>query len=60
MMLGACSRGPVRTYHAGKNFSEFPGDRRGASENASARASRLRAVFVVDIDEKVLTIPSKD
>jgi quercetin dioxygenase-like cupin family protein len=48
--------GPVVTYHAGENFSEFPGDRHGVSENASkTEPARLLAVFVVDTDETDLT-----
>jgi quercetin dioxygenase-like cupin family protein len=55
------NEGPVKTYHAGESFSEFPGDRHGVSENASAtEPARLLAVFVVNTDEKVLTTPSKD
>ncbi|RWB73987.1 cupin domain-containing protein [Mesorhizobium sp.] len=51
--------GPVMTYHAGQGFSEFPGDRHGVSENASAtEPAKLLAVFVVDSDEKELTTPS--
>ncbi|THF54505.1 cupin domain-containing protein [Ollibium composti] len=48
--------GPVITYHAGENFSEFPGDHHGVSENASkTERARLLAVFVVDTDETELT-----
>jgi quercetin dioxygenase-like cupin family protein len=48
--------GPVVTYRAGENFSEFPGDRHGVSENASkTERARLLAVFVVDTDETELT-----
>jgi quercetin dioxygenase-like cupin family protein len=48
--------GPVVTYHAGENFSEFPGDRHGVSENASkTERARLLAVFVVDTGETKLT-----
>ena len=50
--------GPVTTYRAGENFSEFPGDRHSVSENASTtERARLLAVFVVDTEEKVLTTP---
>jgi quercetin dioxygenase-like cupin family protein len=50
--------GPVITYRAGESFSEYPGDRHGVSENASAtEPARLLAVFVVDTDEKELTYP---
>jgi quercetin dioxygenase-like cupin family protein len=48
--------GPVVTYQAGENFSEFPGDHHGVSENASkTERARLLAVFVVDTDETELT-----
>jgi quercetin dioxygenase-like cupin family protein len=50
--------GPVTTYRAGESFSELPGDRHGASENASTtEPARLLAVFVVDTDETTLTTP---
>lgn len=50
--------GPVKIYRAGENFSENPGDRHGVSANASATApAKLLAVFVVDTDEKNLTMP---
>lgn len=52
--------GPVTTYRAGESFSEFPGDRHGVSENASAtEPARLLAVFVVDTEETTLTTPYK-
>ena len=48
--------GPVKTYHAGENFSEFPGDHHAISENASkTEPAKLLAVFVVDTDETNLT-----
>lgn len=48
--------GPIKIYHAGENFSEFPGDHHGVSQNASkTKPARLLAVFVVDTDEKNLT-----
>lgn len=51
---------PVKTYKAGENFSEMPGDVHGVSENASkTKPAKLLAVFVVDTTEKVLTMPSK-
>jgi quercetin dioxygenase-like cupin family protein len=54
------NEGPVKTYRAGENFSEYPGDRHGVSENASTtEPARLLAVFVVDTNEKVLTTPIK-
>lgn len=50
--------GLVITYQAGSSFSEFPGDRHGVSENASAtKPARLLAVFVVDTSETELTTP---
>jgi len=50
--------GPVVTYRAGESFSEMPGDRHSVSENASkTEPAKLLAVFVVDTDEKELTIP---
>lgn len=52
--------GPVKTYKAGENFFEMPGDRHGVSANASTTApAKLLAVFVVDTREKVLTSPAK-
>ena len=48
------------SYRAGENFSEFPGDHHGVSENASkTERARLLAVFVVDTDETNLTIYEK-
>lgn len=48
--------GPVKTYKAGENFSENPGDKHGVSANASAtKPAKLLAVFVVDTSEKELT-----
>jgi len=50
------NNGPIVTYHAGENFSEFPGDHHGVSENASkTQRARLLAVFVVATDETELT-----
>lgn len=50
--------GPVTTYSAGEAFPEFPGDRHGVSENASAtEPAKLLAVFVVDTAETELTTP---
>lgn len=50
--------GPAVIYHAGQSFSEYPGDRHGISENASAtEPARLLAVFVVDTAETRLTTP---
>jgi quercetin dioxygenase-like cupin family protein len=53
--------GPVTVYKAGANFSEMPGDRHGVSANASeTEPAKLLAVFVVDTNETVLTIPFGD
>ncbi|PRH86849.1 cupin domain-containing protein [Labrys okinawensis] len=52
--------GPVRTFKAGESFTELPGDHHGVSANASdTQPSKLLAVFVVNTDEKVLTIPDQ-
>lgn len=52
--------GPVKTYRAGENFSENPGDRHAVSANASTtRPAKLLAVFVVDTSAKELTSPLK-
>jgi quercetin dioxygenase-like cupin family protein len=52
--------GPVVTYRTGESFSEMPGDRHSVSENASkTEPAKLLAVFVVDTDEKELTMPSE-
>jgi quercetin dioxygenase-like cupin family protein len=50
--------GPETTYKAGQSFSEMPGDRHAVSANASeTEPAKLLAVFVVDTNEKELTIP---
>ena len=50
------NNGPVTTYRAGENFSEFPGDHHAVSENASkTERALLLAVFVVDTNETNLT-----
>jgi quercetin dioxygenase-like cupin family protein len=50
--------GPVTTYTAGQSFSELPGDRHSVSASASqTKPANLLAVFVVDANETVLTIP---
>jgi len=50
--------GPVKTYRAGENFSEMPGDRHRVSANASTtEPARLLAVFVLDTKDTVLTTP---
>jgi quercetin dioxygenase-like cupin family protein len=55
------NNGPVVTYHAGQNFSEMPGDLHSVSENASkTEPAKLLAVFVVDTNEKQLTMPQEN
>ena len=50
--------GPVVTYRARQNFSEFPGDRHTLDENASkTEPTKLLPVFVVNSDEKELLTP---
>jgi quercetin dioxygenase-like cupin family protein len=50
--------GPETVYEVGQSFSEMPGDRHGVSANASnTKPAKLLAVFIVDTDEKELTIP---
>jgi quercetin dioxygenase-like cupin family protein len=52
--------GPVRTYHAGENWTEMPGDHHRVSANASAtQPAKILAVFVVDDADRLLTIPDK-
>jgi len=47
--------GPVKTYKAGDNWSEVPGDRHSVSANASkTKRARLLAVFVLDTNETEL------
>jgi hypothetical protein len=44
--------------NARESFSDMPDERHAVSENASKTApAKLLAVFVVDPDEKVLTMP---
>jgi hypothetical protein len=50
--------GPVVTYRAEQNFSQFPVDRHTLDENASnIEPAKLLAVFVVDMDAKELLTP---
>ena len=52
--------GPAVIYRAGQSFSEMPGDVHSVSENASnTEPAKLLAVFVVDTNEKELTMPYK-
>lgn len=52
--------GPRKVYRAGESFYETPGSRHPVSRNASrTKPAKLLAVFVVDTDEKQLTVPAK-
>ena len=51
---------PKRFYRAGESWYETPGAHHAVSRNASAtEPAKLLAVFVVDTDDKILTIPDK-
>ena len=50
--------GPVTVYNTGQSWSEVPGDRHTVSANASeTKPAKILAVFVVDTNQKELTIP---
>lgn len=52
--------GPVKTYGAGENWTELPGDHHRVSANASeTKPAKLLAVFVVDADDTELTVPDQ-
>jgi quercetin dioxygenase-like cupin family protein len=52
--------GPEKTYRAGENWTEMPGDHHVISANASqTKPARLLAVFVVDDQDAVLVTPDK-
>jgi hypothetical protein len=52
--------GPKPIYHQGESWYETPGAHHAVARNASAtEPAKLLAVFVVDTDDKVLTIPDK-
>lgn len=52
--------GPERTYRAGENWTELPGDHHAVSANASATTpAKILAVFIVDDKDQVLTTPDK-
>src|SRR5262249_55982831 len=54
------NNGPEKTYHAGDNWPEVPGDHHAVSANASkTKPAKLLAVFVVDTNETELTIFDK-
>lgn len=49
---------PARVYQVGEGFYEVPGSHHRISENASDKdPARLLAVFVIDSEDKPLTIP---
>jgi quercetin dioxygenase-like cupin family protein len=50
--------GPEKTFHAGDNWTELPGDHHAVSANASqTKPAKILAVFVVDDQDQVLTTP---
>jgi quercetin dioxygenase-like cupin family protein len=52
--------GPEKTYRAGENWFESPGDHHEVSANASkTKPAKLLAVFVVDTNETELTTYQK-
>ena len=52
--------GAVHVYRAGESWSESPGVTHSISRNASkTEPAKLLAVFVVDTNDKALTIPIK-
>lgn len=56
----AVNGGEKKTFTAGQNFTELPGDRHDVSANTSkTEPAKLLAVFVVDTDDTVLTTPRK-
>lgn len=56
----AVNGGETKTFTAGHNFTELPGDRHDVSANVSkTEPATLLAVFVVDTDDTVLTTRRK-
>jgi quercetin dioxygenase-like cupin family protein len=54
------NNGETRIYKAGESWSEPPNANHPISRNASkTKPAKLLAVFVVDSDDKPLTIPVK-
>lgn len=52
--------GEIRTFKAGENFTELPGDFHNISANGSqTKPAKLLAVFVVDTNDTELTTPAK-
>lgn len=59
-ILSAVNGGETKTFIAGQNFTELPGDHHDVSANASkTEPAKLLAVFVVDTDDDALTTPRK-
>jgi quercetin dioxygenase-like cupin family protein len=59
-ILSAVNGGETKTFTAGQNFTELPGDRHDVSAYASkTQPAKLLAVFVVDTDDTALTTPRK-
>ncbi|MGI8399318.1 cupin domain-containing protein [Agrobacterium deltaense] len=59
-ILSAVNGGETKTFIAGQNFTELPGDNHDVSANASkTEPAKLLAVFVVDTDDTALTTPRK-
>lgn len=51
---------PAKVYRAGEGFHELPGSHHRISENASDKdPAKLLAIFVVDSEDKPLTIPDQ-
>jgi quercetin dioxygenase-like cupin family protein len=51
---------PERTYRTGENWTELPGAHHRVSANASeTKPAKILAIFVVDDQDTVLTIPDK-
>jgi quercetin dioxygenase-like cupin family protein len=52
--------GPERTYRAGENWTELPGDHHRVSANANeTKPAKILAVFIVDDKDSELTIPDQ-
>lgn len=52
--------GPEKTFHAGENWTELPGDHHAVSANASkTKPAKILAVFVVNDTDQALTTPDK-
>jgi quercetin dioxygenase-like cupin family protein len=50
--------GPEKTFQAGENWTELPGDHHTVSANASkTKPAKILAVFVVDDQDQALTTP---